>query len=61
LVTFANSWRRLRSSISHIRRNVKNEDVDGYLDAFMLKANIHKDEFPFLFMEIIEKIDSMNE
>jgi len=54
--TIENTWRYLKESISHVKRHVRAEHIDGYLSVFMMRSSTTKNEFPFLMLEIIGKI-----
>ena len=50
------NWRRLKHSISHIKKPVKDDHVDGYLSSFMMKNGSKKEDFFNIFLDILGKL-----
>ncbi len=46
-------WRSLRAHVSHIRRSVPEESIEGFLDTFMLQCTTGDDNFYDIMLHII--------
>lgn len=53
-------WRSLRAHVSHIHRSIKEENVDSFLDTFMVKCFYGEEEFYDVMMHIFCTIANDN-
>ena len=53
-------WRSLKGYISHIKRTVKPEILDGYIDCFMLKYNVGEEIFADVVMSIFAHCNNIS-
>ena len=51
-----NTWRRLKSSISHVKRHLSKEILDDYISVFMMRYNLNENDFFYAFIEIMKTV-----
>jgi hypothetical protein len=47
------TWRRLKSHVSHVKKNVKDSYIEDYLTSFMFKTSLKKDQIFEVLIEIL--------